>query len=230
LAGAIGRTAVGFRILAWRASNLTLLHRLHPYGMIDFLRPITWRDPMWMQQPALYEAEGPDGPTIFPPDRCCNCGSREDIRPERVTLVRSIRAFDARATIALPACPTCRVTMHRQSPSVVLRFFWAFVWSAIAITLIVAGIMQIGWKPPIATFGYLYAGCLVLAIAGMSAYYAGLRPRGAQTCFWQPVRLRGIVARDGARTLQLACTNPEIATSLAGFTRAVVPSARVVRS
>jgi hypothetical protein len=184
---------------------------------------------MWLRQPALHLVDVPDDVPAIPADRCCNCGGTDDVVLEALTL-----RGDTRLELELPACPRCKWTLFRPAPDVFARCSYALMWSL--LLMIAVGLLGVytGVKPPFG-LGTLCAACTAVAFATANAWYATRRPRGAQTSYYQPVRLRGRSSRDGQRFTTLAFTNREIAglvaENVAGTVRSrtAIPVARVVR-
>jgi hypothetical protein len=133
-----------------------------------------------------------DVPLRFPARLCCNCGAQAQLElvptTLRKTLFLGFGGVEKQLTVTLPYCPRCRKTAKRIPAGlfsklllVAVTFFGlVLAWSLLARRA-GAGAAASGWILPVIA---------VLSAALVFGVFALQRPRGTQTSYYQPVRLR----------------------------------------
>ncbi|MDJ0847491.1 MAG: hypothetical protein QNK04_03815 [Myxococcota bacterium] len=156
---------------------------------------------------------GRDGGDVEIPDEiCCNCASADRVVPvpSELKLTRFIGLGGSEYTFRwrLPFCTACRHTAER-TPINVLHV----VLVAGALT---AGLFLMAVGAQIALDRSLFGGsdlwlALGLSVLIVCALYGSRRPSGAQTSYYQPVRIR---------KLRQKFTSGEVTGIVIGFTNA----------
>lgn len=154
-------------------------------------------------------------PVHFPADCCCNCGGHAGLAVVPTRLVKTtylgIGGVEKSVTAPLPYCTTCAVTARRLPKGLGAKLVMSALGTVILLILYVVGLAT-GRVPVLSdsnetAFWMLAALSAVLVFGG----YALRRPRGAQTSWYQPVRLVKLRQRftSGAITgYVFAFTNP----------------------
>lgn len=153
----------------------------------------------------------------MPPETCCNCGSASGVRVVTTTLPYTrfmmLGGVEWELPIALPACETCLPTLFRRHPGRVGPVLAWTVWFGFAFLGVMAG--QAALEREVGYSTLILAGVIALGI--VSAWYGRRRPVGAQTSWYQPVRVVQLRQRfSGAVTgFTLGFTNERFAVAVA---------------
>ena len=150
----------------------------------------------------------------FPQDLCCNCGTQQERICSVATTLRwitylGIGGVETAERILLPYCQFCQVTATRRPPGIGRRFLvWALLFFVGMLCLpLIPGANQIGIQAALLANG-------AVAAALVCARIFATRPRGKQTSYYQPVRLRtfGLVLAFTSSTYarQVLAANPEV--------------------
>ncbi len=139
----------------------------------------------------------------FPPDCCCNCGVQGGLTlvPTRLTktVFLGFGGYEKGITVSLPYCSACKVTARRFAPGLGTKLLLSLL-TYVALLLAFAVLGFSGVLPTIESTGAVLAVLAGLALVLVFGVYSLRRPRGAQTSWYQPVRLLKMRQRflDGA--------------------------------
>jgi hypothetical protein len=143
----------------------------------------------------------------FPLECCANCGSRGSVRVVDTEVRRTLFLLGggSETTLRLPVpyCPTCEVTAARTPNGPLAKLLLSLLLSmALMLVLSIAAATTGRALIPVEDPGTFYLTLLVVSVGLVFAGYRLRRPRGTQTSWYQPVRLRKLRQRfvDGTIT------------------------------
>jgi len=165
------------------------------------------------------EISNADGAVALPDDICCNCSSSDRVRPVesdlKLTRFLGLGGSEYTFTWALPLCPGCEPTARRTP---IGKLHIAMVIGLVSVVLFMASTLIQGMLEMNVLGGYDFQAALVLAIVGVGGFYVARKPSGAQTSWYQPIRIR---------KLRQSFTSGEVTGMVLGFTS--TPYARQFR-
>lgn len=136
-----------------------------------------------------------EGFPVFPGGMCANCGTNQGVEliSSTPTVVRFLLlgGSEWKVPLLLPSCPACRKSFERKRPGL---FAVVCIWALIGLvifpgTVFVPGLLEADGNPGL----WIAAGVSALIVA--LVFGVVLRPRGAQTSYWQPVWIRNLKQR-----------------------------------
>ena len=129
----------------------------------------------------------------FPMDLCCNCGRQEELQiiDSDTRLTRYMFAGGSELTfhLPLPYCSDCTASARRRPQGVVAKILMALMIFGIlaVIGVVIAMSADMSLSP-----GSILAMSGVVAGAFLALLIYKQRPHGAQTSYYQPVRIKRI--------------------------------------
>jgi hypothetical protein len=128
-------------------------------------------------------------PISFPTGACCNCGATAGVeqRPMLLAVTRFmlLGGTEWSVPVQVPCCATCAPSLTRRSPGVSGPVLAFAIWFGVAFVGAMSLQSMQGWEVGNSTLGL--AAVVALAITG--GWYGLRRPKGAQTSFYQPIRI-----------------------------------------
>lgn len=128
---------------------------------------------------------------LFPTGQCCNCSSVQDVevadQDTKVTTYLFGGGSEVSFQLPLPFCADCLVSSTRRPKSIfhrVLIFLVLFGLSAIFV--IVLG--EFGISSPLVASNFVAVSTSVAVLVSVALFLAQ-RPKGAQSSYFQPVRI-----------------------------------------
>lgn len=150
----------------------------------------------------------------FPQGLCCNCGTPHDLASREVGLVveRFLDSSVWRVPALLPSCARCAPSLIRPAPGFpLIGASFGALFALVFIGAVGLTVVQ-GWEVDGVTvaFSAVVAGILV------GLWYGRRKPTGAQTSYYQPVRLLKV-----HQTFLGATTGLTLGFTHAGYANAV---------
>lgn len=173
---------------------------------------------------------GSDIPLVAPADACCNCGSTKNIKTEPTDLRRmplmGLAGAEIKITLPFPYCETCAATARRKRPNAL---------GIMAVSVVLALVFAMAWlflgpqTSEDTTLHVVAPALVVLSFVIVASFYALRRPSGAQTSYYQPVRLKNTGHQWPADItgLDLAFTNEQYAARFANANRAAIDAKKL---
>ncbi len=168
----------------------------------------------------------------FPASLCCNCGATGDLKivaqDTRQTKYFILGGTELTFRLPLPFCRRCSASARRHPRSIVHYALLAlFVFWLTFFALLVAGDVMMGMP--------MLKDHLVEISAGVTVLLIGLtlavsRPKGKQTSYFQPVRIKKLKREFVSGTvtaIRFAFTNPEYARAFANENQAAIRNNKV---
>jgi hypothetical protein len=166
-----------------------------------------------------------DVPLRAPSENCCNCGSSANVTPIATDLRRmplmGLAGAEIKLTLPFPYCEACAPTARRRRPTAL---------GVIAVSLLLALVLGMCWLflgPQLSEekAAYVVAPILVVvSFAVVLAFYSLRRAAGAQTSYYQPVKLKNTGHRWPADItgLELAFTNRKYAETFSSANQTAI--------
>jgi hypothetical protein len=150
------------------------------------------------------------GEIEIPAEICCNCASsdRVDRVQSELKLTRYFGMGGSEYTFkwALPYCPECKLTASR-TPVDKLHIALMIGLSTVALFLVSISLQAAMDKNLLGGNDFWFA--LVVATLLVGSFYTSRKPRGGQTSYYQPIRIR---------KLRQKFTSGEVTGIVLGFT------------
>lgn len=168
----------------------------------------------------------------FPASLCCNCGATANLKiveqDTRQTKYFILGGSELAFRLPLPFCPGCAASAKRRPRSVVHYVLLSlFVFWLIFFGLIVAGDVVL---PMPALSPYLVAISAVIAALLIGLLLIISRPKGKQTCYFHPVRIKKLKREFVSGTvtaIHFAFTNPDYARAFTNDNQAAIRQNKV---
>ncbi len=129
----------------------------------------------------------------IPTELCCNCGSTTGLSPVPTKLKKTrymvLAGTEITVTMNFPYCPDCVKTAGRSPVGVVSKMLMAALLFLIALTVWSFSSPSITQAVPM---GMVLPALTVLSLGVVFGIYSLLKPKGNQTSYYQPVRLKKV--------------------------------------
>ena len=128
-----------------------------------------------------------------PTDLCCNCGSTAGLTPVATRLKKTrymvLAGTEITVTLNFPYCPDCVATAKRSPVGIASKLLMAILLFLIALTVWAFASPSITQAVPISM---VLPALTVLSLGVVFGIYSLLKPKGNQTSYYQPVRLKKV--------------------------------------
>ena len=129
----------------------------------------------------------------IPADLCCNCGSTNGLSPVPTKLNKSrymvLAGTEITVTINFPYCPDCVKTARRRPVGLASKLLMAVLLFVVALTVWSFSTASITQAVPA---GMVLSALAVLSLGGVLGFYSLRKPKGKQSSYYQPVRLKKV--------------------------------------
>jgi len=128
-----------------------------------------------------------------PTDLCCNCGSTTGLSPVPTKLKKTrymvLAGTEITVTINFPYCPDCVKTAKRGPVGIASKLLMAVLLFVVALTVWSFSSSAITQAVPT---GMVLPALIVLSLGVVFGIYSLFKPKGKQTSYYQPVRLKKV--------------------------------------
>jgi hypothetical protein len=128
-----------------------------------------------------------------PTDLCCNCGSAAGLTPVATRLKKTrymvLAGTEITVTFNFPYCPDCVKTAKRSPVGIASKLLMAVLLFVVALTVWSFSSPSITQAVPM---GMVLPALTVLSLGVVFGIYSLRKPKGRQTSYYQPIRLKKI--------------------------------------
>jgi len=128
-----------------------------------------------------------------PADLCCNCGSTTGLAPVPTRLKKTrylvLAGTEITVTINFPYCPVCVKTAKRGPVGIASKLLMAILLFLVALTVWSFSSSSITQAVPTSMVLPILS---VLSLGVVFGFYSLFKPKGNQTSYYQPVRLKKV--------------------------------------